>query len=214
MPVQTPEEMVAALLYLVPATTVPWEQLLAATAKLEPLTQRERCELLLRAVNSDRLSPTMWARLVGAHESTPGIDTQLYKGAMPALRAALARVVADPATAIVDIGANSAEIVNDSVMLIPKVSVDAGKWVQGERVVGRSRGHALAYALNLFLDPEKAFGRLLRQCRWSKCGRFAIGEPPKSRGQPPNYYCTPEHRREGELEQTRERVAKLRRKHK
>lgn len=214
MTVQTPEEMVAALLHLASATTVPWDAILAATAGLEPLTQRERCELFLRAVNGERLPADGWERLVGAHESGPRVDTLMYKEAAPALRSALSHIVVDPAAAIKDVGANAAAIVNDSVLVIPTLGVVGRKWDQSERLVTRSRGHALIYALTLFLDPEKPFGRLLRQCRWSQCGRFAISEPPKSRGQPPSYYCTVEHRRSGELEQTRDRVARLRRKHK
>jgi hypothetical protein len=212
MNVQTSEEMVAALLYLVPPTTVPWDELLATTAHVEPLTQRERCELLLRTVNGERLPASLWSRLVGANESTPEIETPVFKGALPALRAALTRVVKNPATAIKDVGTNSAEIVNDAVLVLPRVSVVGRRWVASERLVARSRGHALAYALNLFLDPDKPFGRYLRQCQWSECGRFAIVRPRKTRGQPPTHYCDSTHRRKGELARMRARVADLRRK--
>jgi len=187
------------LFYLLGNTehVVPWSRLREATAG-EPLTQRGRCELLLRAVNGDRLPATEWNRLVGA-QLVVGLNAGTYP--MPAseaaaLKGALSRVVEDPATAISVMGRNIAEIRNGRVLTLPAITVNGRAWELSEHVLAESAPSALIYALSLFVDPTKPFGKRLRQCAYAECGRFAFVGQPTGPGQPPNHFCNAEHRKQ------------------
>jgi hypothetical protein len=129
----------------------------------------------------------------------------LFEHAIPPLRASLHRIVAHPKTAIIEIGADLAQIIDGQYFVYPEVEFDGQNLVERERVIAKSLGIALAYTLKLLLNPE--LGGRLRQCGWQECGRFALGEPPKKSGQPPTFYCDGEHRRADILRQARERVA-------
>jgi hypothetical protein len=134
--------------------------------------------------------------------------TALPRDARPALQAALEHIVRNSATAIQKAAQNVAEILNGRLYTWPELSVWNGKWKRRERVVAESIGPALVYALSLLLDPELDYGVLLRRCALESCGRFALGVPPKHRGQPPNYFCPgTDHRVQSARQKGREAVA-------
>jgi hypothetical protein len=203
------DEALRAIFYLGSANqSIPWDKLNELKKGYAPLSPRERCDIFLRGINGDRLKVREWNRLVGVpvHESmNESSDMGLFEHAIPPLRASLDRIVEHPKTAIIDIGSSLAKIIDGEYFVFPEVEFDGQAFVERERVVATSLGIALAYALKLFLNPE--IGGLLRKCGWQECGRFALGEPPKTSGQPPTFYCDDEHRRADILRQARERVA-------
>jgi hypothetical protein len=205
----TGDQIVPAMFYFSTTSAIPWEDLQESRKSGFVLMPRERCELLLRAVNGDSLPVRDWHRLVGARVQDLPDDTQmgLFRGAIPALKVALNRVVEEPATAIQAMGLNAAEIVNGEVAIFPEFSRVDSTWVIRERVIAHSVGAALVHALTLFLDASLEFGRLLRRCSFAECGRFAFGDPPDSPGQPPNFYCNKQHRLDDKRARARERVA-------
>lgn len=186
-----------------------WDRLQAASAGIPPLTQRARCELLLRGVNGDALSSKQWAQLMGTPWSI-GTDveaTGVFEDALLPLKAALQRVVDDAETAITAFGKNVAGLLNSNIVVVPELTAVRRRWQVTEHVIARSPGEALVYALSLFADPTKAFGRELDRCGLDACGRFAFVPPPSTRGNPANYYCSDDHRLEDERAQSRERAA-------
>jgi hypothetical protein len=200
----TVEDFIAKNFYS--ATTeavIDWSELSSSIGSIEPISRRRRCELLLRAVNGDPLRMSDFSALAGAPLKTfplamsgdvSALHVPLFARARDALCASLQRVLDDPETAIDDVGGNTARIVNSHVIVIPEVRVISGKWIRRERILARSPAEALVYALNLFLDPELDFGKYLRRCNLDSCKRFAIGDPPLGRGQPPKYFCKDAHR--------------------
>jgi hypothetical protein len=182
---------------------IDWEKLKQLRDRVPLLNDRERCELLLRAVNGDALPVDDWHRLVGAPLSPGAVAFSMPKGALvplyedarAPLRAALERVVADPYTAKEAITGNASQILKGSVIELPAHVRSGRKWVKRRRVVAESLGPALIHALDLFLDDPEKLGSLLRRCMLPECGKFAMGQPPTTRGQPRNFYCTREHQR-------------------
>jgi hypothetical protein len=192
---------------------VPWDKLHAVLKSTEPLSQQERCALLLRAVNGDQLSALDWKRLVGA-PLADGLRAGTFttpEEAREPLRAALGRVVEDPGTAIDAMGRNINEIRNDYVLTVPVVTVKGRTWKLQERVVARYASEALIYALSLFVDPAKPFGKSLRRCAYAECGRFALaGQPTGRPGHPPKYFCNAEHAKAFKRAESLERMHRMR----
>jgi hypothetical protein len=186
---------------------VDWEKLRTTLAKVDSLTERERCTLLLRAVNGDRLSRGDWSNLLGAVPNA-GHPSRLVEEMAAPLRSALLEVVGDPTKAHAIVGRGAANIRNGNVVVVPEVAVDGRSSQVRERVVARSYGEALIYALWLFLDPEENYGKELRVCGRADCNRFGFAPPRLTRGQPPTYFCGDDHREE------QRRIDALRRVHK
>jgi hypothetical protein len=202
---------------------VDWQSVRDALNAVEPLTSRERCELLLKCANGDALTAAEWSSLVGAPLS-PNVVGPLTLGLSPLgvrapkdARKALIAVLEQIGGEWDPPGAphkNAAEIVNGNVLVMPELSVKKVRGrterVRRSRVLARSPGEALIYALNLMLDPTREFAAELRRCTLTACGRFALERAPSGPGQPPNYFCCDEHRVEYKREQTRKRVAQHR----
>jgi hypothetical protein len=189
---------------------VPWEQLRQAIAAIgDPLTQRERCELLLRAVNGDALPGAQWDRLIGVR-----LVEGLKSGAWPLsaakaeeLRRTLRRITEAPDAAIDTMG-HSVTSHNERVLTLPMLSVQRRRWVVREHIVADRPEDALAYALSLLLDPAKEYGRQLRCCAYPPCTHpFQFAPPRTGPGQPPTHYCTAEHEQEHKRQLARERKA-------
>jgi hypothetical protein len=205
------DDALPAIFYLGSANqSVPWDRLNELKKGYPPLSQQERCEIFLKGINGDRLKVREWNRLVGVpvHEAmNESTEMELFEHAIPPLRASLDRIVEHPRTAITEIGGNLANIIDGEYFVFPEVEFDGKSFIERERVMATSLGVALAYALTLFLKPDLKFGELLRKCGWRECSRFELGEPPKTSGQPPTFYCNDAHRQKDVLRQTRERVA-------
>jgi hypothetical protein len=202
------------LVYLIGNTehVVPWKALQGTLDDQVPMTQRERCQMLLRAVNGDELPVADWNRLVGA-PFVKGWHQGMWRlpeiAAVP-LRAALGRVADDCETAINELGDNIDAIRNGYVLTLPEVSMRGRKVDLRERVLAYSLPEALIYALALFVDPEKPFGKLLRKCKMPGCEKFGFVDRPPHPGQPRNYYCGEEHESDYERYLGRERKAAAR----
>ncbi|HEX3948224.1 MAG TPA: hypothetical protein VHW95_00070 [Steroidobacteraceae bacterium] len=196
---------------------IPWEWLANSGETAPSLTERERVDMLLRAVNGDWLSVPEWTRMCGAPlntvlppsspeakelskfwaaHSNPESGTNsrswedqrvpLMDQARESLYAALSAVISEPETAVPEIAKNVAGILDRRVIRVTELSEHG---VLRDRIIAHSPGAALVFALGLILDPEKPYRRRLRQCALPVCSRFAIGVPPETRGQPPNFYC-------------------------
>jgi hypothetical protein len=189
-------ETMSNLLYA--ATTdsmVPWTWLDESSGGWS-MPPDERLKTLLHAVNGEPLPVRQWTRFVGAPLSAPlAWDTSMDDVAIPlpervrlALRAALEAVISEPDKAVPEIVANTKKIVTGRVITVPDLSL------QGERVIAHSIGGALSHALRLLIDSNEH--RRLRKCHHGACGRFALVALPTTRGKPPKYFCSSEHRAE------------------
>lgn len=210
----------AFLLYqMTTETRIPWEWIQQTKGSEHCMTERERVEMLLRAVNGDGFPRRDWERLCGAPLNAqafvtggdltvfdkPGVP--LIDSARTALRGALEGIRREPDRAIPEIAANTKRILDGRVIRIAEISKLG---VPRDRVIAESVGSALVFALTLVLDRERPYRRLLRQCALDECGRFALGKPPKTRGMPPNFYCSEEHRDAYRRQQAAERQAAYR----
>jgi hypothetical protein len=218
MRVTNPYDFRPALLYA--ATTdsqIPWEWITQSRSPELFMTERERVEVLLKAVNGESVAVREWSRLCGAPlkggplilEGSSWNDQRvpLVAQARQALRAALEGFVREPDAAAPEILANAAVISDGRVLRVMELSEDG---VPRDRVIAHSIGAALIFALSIALDRDRPYRRLLRQCEWPECGRFAFVTPPELRGQPPNFYCSGEHRLSHRREQSRQRQAAYR----
>lgn len=202
-------------------TSVPWDWIRRSKGSEHCMTERERVEMLLRAVNGEGFTRREWERLCGAPLNAeqfvsgskdpsvfekPGVP--LMESARNPLRGALEGIRREPEVAVPEIAANAVKILDGRVIRIAEVSE---KGVPRDRVIAESVGSALIFALTLVLDAERPYRRLLRQCALPECGRFALGTPPKTRGMPPNFYCSDEHRYAHRRQQATERQAAHRR---
>jgi hypothetical protein len=128
----------------------------------------------------------------------------LVDQAREALHAALEVIVKKREAQVPEIAKNVAGILAGRVIRVTELSEHG---VLRERVIAQSPGAALILALSLIVDSEKPYRRRLRQCALPVCSRFAIGVPPETRGQPPNFYCSDKHRDEHRRQRNKERVA-------
>lgn len=240
MPV-TRAPFLAPLLYA--ATTeslIPWEWLSESRKSELFMSEEERAEMFLRAVNGDSLPVREWTRLCGAplnnqalpisvdspelvawwrartplsNQASPisvegiklaDVTVPLFDQPRQSLRAALEGIMHAPETAVPEIDKNAKAIVDGRVIHVTEVCDDG---VMRDRVIAHSIGAALIFTLRLILDPDKSFRRRLRQCAFDKCGRFAFGALPATRGQPPHFYCSEGHRDAHRKQQNKERAA-------
>lgn len=195
---------------------VPWDWIKQSKGSEHCMTERERVEMLLRAVNGEAYPRLEWERFCGAPLNAnlfvtgsaasvfekPGVP--LRDDARESLRGALEGIRHEPETAVPEIAANTVKILDGRVIRIAEISADG---VPRDRVIAESIGSALVFALTLVIDPERPYRRLLRQCALPECGRFALGEPPKTRGMPPSFYCCKEHQHTHRRRQATERQA-------
>jgi hypothetical protein len=258
MPVTNKHDFRPWLLYA--STTesmIPWDWLAESRDSAPCLSERERTEMLLQAVNGDWIPFREWTRLCGAPLKNPMLRQEggrvpagkkpipmggigPFPGADPVavtpptptpagtggryngpwdeqwiplvgearepLRAALQALIREPETAVPEIAKNITSISSGRVLRVTEISE---RGVLRDRVIAHSIGAALIFALGLILDPHKPYRRQLRQCALPapECGRFAFGDPPQTRGQPPNFYCSDEHRGKHRKQQNSERAA-------
>ncbi len=209
-----PAELLGSLTYytLTTDSLIDWEKLAAARKPVEALAPESRCALFLCLVNAETLVPAEWSSLVGAAVDTghPTHRIRLPEEVAVSLRAALLRVVENPSTALAAIGRNAAAIQNGNLVVIPDLAGSGRTWEIREHVVARSMGEALIYALWLFLDPAKAYGKALRVCGREGCGKFGFAPPRTTRGQPPTYFCSADHMKEQRRADSLRRVHKSR----
>jgi hypothetical protein len=214
----TKHDFVPALLYA--STTeslIPWDWISESRSAGLFMAERERAQTLLRAVNGDSLPVREWGRFCGAPLNNPmfrvsvegssldDLRVALLDQAKNPLRAALEAVIHDPEAAIPEIGRNAAAITDGRVVRITEISEHG---VLRERVIAHSIGSALIFALALVIDLGKPYRKALRQCALPACSRFALGDPPETRGQPPNFYCPKtDHRVSHRRQQASERQA-------
>lgn len=198
---------------------VPWEWLDKSRGKFS-MTEWERAETLLRAVNGKPLKVREWMRLCGAPLTGSAFKFQgdgldeawmpLVEIARAPLQAALEAVIRDPHAAVPEIGKNSAEILDGRLIRVPE---HAGDGTLRDRVIAYNIGAALIFTLTLVIDPGKPFRKRLRQC--AHCGRFALGKPRETRGKPPNFFCPgTTHQADYIKQQQNRRKARQRRRHK
>lgn len=217
---QSIEQWFATTLYFgTTESMIPWDWLAESKNERFLMTDHERVEMLLKAVNGESFPILQWSRLCGAplvegafvikdkDGKKPDISIPLYERAKPALRAALEGVIQEPDKAVATIAKNAREILRGKVLTVPD---ESNLKVPCDRVIAHSPGAALIYALRLVLDPNKPFRRRLRQCKLAECGRFALVKPPSSRGKPRDYFCCDEHDDEHAKKQGRERKRKQR----
>ncbi len=200
-------------------TNIPWEWIQKTKDSEHCMTERQRVEMLLRAVNGDGFPRRDWERLCGAplnaQKFVTGTDLSVFdKPGVPlmddardALRGALEGIRRKPDEAAPEIASNAKKILDGRVIRIAEISKLG---VPRDRVIAENVGAALIFALTLVLDGERPYRRLLRQCAFGECGRFALGTPPKTRGMPPNFYCNEDHRDSHRRQQSAERQAAFR----
>ena len=162
-PEQSIEQLMAGLLY--ESTTesmIPGDWLRESGEEWKLMTDWERVELLLKAVNGESIPVREWSRLCGAPLSasafniavkgktdSPDFTVPLYEQAKPSLRAALDGVIREPDVAVVKIEKNAREILRGRVLMVTE---EVGG-VPRDRVIAHSIGAALVFALRLVLDP-------------------------------------------------------------
>ena len=198
---------------------LPWSALNRAMNSASPISDQERCDLFLRGVNGDALTKAEWASLIGANVAGDFdltsitrllVDEDEAKG----LREVLRRIAADQQRAARDFVPEISKLLSGRIIAMREIALVDDCIESRDRILAYSPPHALIYALTLFLDPEKPFGRELRECCLPSCGDFGFRAPPTTRGQPPNHYCCADHRKQHERELARARMQEMRRKEK
>ena len=212
----TGDQIVPGLLYM--STTeslIPWEWISESRNDELYMTEVERAETLLRVANGESLKVWEWHKLCGARldmgalrvanqAAWDDLSIPLVDETRLSLRTALDAALRDPYDAVREIEKNAAKITSGRVLTITEISEQG---VPRDRVIAHGIGPALIFALCLILDPEKPFRRKLRQCELPACARYEFGNPPQTRGQPPNFYCSDEHRLTHNRQQSNERKA-------
>lgn len=150
--------------------------------------------------------PIATVDMLAAWEKQPGV--RLPESVIAPLREALNALIDDREHSTVSdlLRAYCREITNGRVLTVTEFSAgrEARDWV-----IAQGMGPALIFTLQSMLDPPCR--GLLRRCALESCGRFALGEPRTTKGQPPNFYCSNEDRDEHRRQQQRERAAASRR---
>ncbi len=213
------EQGFAALLYACTTESmIPWEWLEESRDPKLLMTEWERVDVLLRAVNGKRLSVREWSRLCGAPLGGPlkigggkllDLELPLMKQASMSLRKALEGIISrrrGEAAAVID--KNAVAMLRGRLIVVDEAPVQD---VPRQRVIAHSIGPALLHSLLLVIDPGRPFRRRLRQCAWPTCGHFALGKPPSGKGQPPKHYCSKSHKEQHRKERLRKWKADERR---
>jgi hypothetical protein len=216
MPVTDKYDFRPALLYqLTTESMIPWDWL-AKTGTTELLmTERERVEMLVGAVNGDWFAVRDWDRFCGAPlkggwlsiEGAGWADQRvpLLNEAQVSIRAALEGAMSEPETAIAEILANVNLMTSKRVIIVPEFPENGEP---SDRFIAHDIGTAALLTLRITL--QESYRRLLRRCALASCGRIGLGTPSRSRGQPPNFYCSDEHRAQHQRQLNSDRQAAYR----
>jgi len=170
-----------------------------------PVSDAERCQLLLQLANGEPITSKQWNQLTGvttlraSARTTLTISDVQCKG----IADALAMRVANEHTKLIK---NLGSLVSRTVALVPIASQGAPRFT----VVARNAQGAFAYALWLLVDPAQPFGDLLCRCRHKPCGGFFLYEQTRP-GPPRRKYCCDEHRKAADDANAATRMKDLRR---
>ena len=180
------------------SSNIPWSWIEESRGTMA-ITDRERVNLLLKAANRELLSKGEWEHLCGAPltsilpawaKEPPGqadLAPVLEEMREP-LRRALTKAVRGRGTP--NFGQRLGAYLDCSIIKIPEMSEDGE---HRDRVIARSPGSAVIYALSLVYDSTKRFGSELQMCALPECGKFVLVPRPKTRGNPRNFYCCAGH---------------------
>jgi hypothetical protein len=165
-----------------------------------PITDAERCDVLMRLANGEKITAKQWSSLMGtASLSAPvgkaiALSQSQRQGIVDALQL---RVENEHQKLAKNLRAFAAS----SVLLAPSISNDQPRFT----VIARDAQGALVYALSLFMDSAQKFGDELCRCQLRSCGRFFFVE--RKPGKPARLYCCKEHRVEADRLGARKRSA-------
>jgi hypothetical protein len=120
----------------------------------------------------------------------------------------------------------------DRILMVPRTADDG---TISNQYMPEGLEAALAHAIRLLLDPEKAYGNDLKQCQWEECNRiedarklahirrfFFVSERREAQvaagkeatGKVPDRYCCEEHMREAHRKRATEATLRRRREQK
>jgi hypothetical protein len=218
-PVRPQPERPAALDSALPdpvATFLRHHVIATLSASEQRLSERNYCEMLLVLANTGALSVDEWQTMLsGAPASSdPGAQRRwmegvLTDGAVEIVRDQLGQLVKyGPKRAQSKLGpwwADSAT--RAGMVLLPSFLGADGNAEVSYRLLARDGWAAITFAMTLFFDAKRTFGRDLCRCKLEDCGKFFFVKPLKKRGRPRRDYCTPAHAKAAYDRQLRERVA-------
>ena len=164
-----------------------------------PLTDRERCDLILAAANGAPLAPGQWAQLMGI--GTGGGDDAVALA--PALRTHLTNSL----NTFIESSAQKRREHTDQLEKALRYTV-LQTVPRASHVISANPVEAIKYGLLVML--RGGWAAKLCRCKYSKCGAFFFARPAKGAGAPSRTYCRPKHVKPGELEQARNRMRRLR----
>jgi hypothetical protein len=199
MTIDATAQVFAEMLYA--STTesrIPWRWLAESRKGLLLLTEWERVEMFLRAINGESLKVREWTRFCGAPLTVPGFTIKgdaakwedlpipLFEIPRLRLKETLEAVIRSPDHAIPEIDRNAKTLTRSRVLT---VSEEFAPGTPRDRVLAHDVASALIYALRLVLDKDKPFWKRLQQCEFSGCGRFVLAKPHGGKGRPRDYSC-------------------------
>jgi hypothetical protein len=179
-------------------TRIPWDWLKRSRNERMLMTEGERVEMFLRAMNGESLKVREWERFCGAPLEIPTISFKgdramweelpipFFDGARLPLKQALEAVIRSPDDVSQDIERNVTAITRGKV-LIAAEEFESG--AARDRVIAHDVGVGMAYTMRLVLDENRLFRKRLRQCEYTECGKLALGEPPSAKGRPRAFFC-------------------------
>jgi hypothetical protein len=195
-PVTDPEWLALEGQLLYAANTddrVDWSRISSLRAGVPALSDRERCDLLLRIANSEPLLAAQWNAMVGAviasgYEGYP-VAVPVPTKHQKQVETVLGAIAKSPAGAARQYGDEVAKVCERGVLELPQYVKDRGALVMRRVVVCRSFGVALTYTMMLLLDPGRPHGRALCRCQYRECRRFFFEPPRAGAGRPGRKYC-------------------------
>ena len=210
-----PYDFRPTLLYQARTDAISWAAISGARSPDLYMGEKERVEMLLSAANGESFLVHDWHRFCGARltggpihvdESSSSVwekqRVPLVEEARVPLRTALEELLHKRDAAVPAIERKLAAITHGRVLRVMEVSEDGEP---RDWRIAESIGVAVIDALRLLLTTD--YRVRLRQCASPTCGKFAFGTPPRTRGQPPSFYCSAEHRDSDRRRQSTERQA-------
>jgi len=200
---------------------IEWEKLPAKVRDApEPISEGERCRLMLRVANAGALTAHEWNQLVGVRilrtRSASGAEPDDARSLpMPPDRLAWLRrwlgvIVSGKPTERAELMEITAKEASERVLIFPT-------WKPGreraDRVIARNVPSALCYGIWLLADTTRHYSRDLCRCNYSACGEFFMKRT-SGPGAPVRRFCSEAHAEAGDREAAQRRMAKIRRKHK
>jgi hypothetical protein len=168
------------------------------------LADDDRCALLVRVANGDRVTAAQWNSLLGADALLMNGTIALADSVASDLRDALSDIVSGSRSELAKLRRACADIASNRALVVPAWSASGSRI---DRYVFHDMKGALAYALLLFLDPKLPYFDALGRCKYEPCHRFYLRD--RKPGQPPKFCCA-EHSEQHDRDSAAARMAKMR----